>query len=68
MEERGVLEYLSAAFGRLRVETYPNFKLYYVFRSAAFGRLRVETLISSVNQFRASQPPSGGCVLKRAVV
>ena len=37
--------------------------------SAAFGRLRVETIVTERNVgFNATQPPSGGCVLKRAKI
>ena len=58
-----------AAFGRLCVETknlyeYPLDCL----EPAAFGRLCVETATSCKLPSSRSQPPSGGCVLKREEV
>ena len=36
-----------------------------VWHAAAFGRLCVETYITSLNELKVQQPPSGGCVLKQ---
>ena len=56
-----------AAFGRLCVETKLR-KMTGVTLScpAAFGRLCVETAVKPKSDMKlTSQPPSGGCVLKR---
>ena len=54
-----------AAFGRLCVETNINHGLYKTPIPAAFGRLCVETCCLFPIFEKRSQPPSGGCVLKR---
>ena len=56
-----------AAFGRLCVETERVCRHRQNTRPAAFGRLCVETKPSFEQMMEIhSQPPSGGCVLKRA--
>ena len=54
-----------AAFGRLCVETQNSTPRAPTCQPAAFGRLCVETPYGSSVSCRMSQPPSGGCVLKR---
>ena len=56
-----------AAFGRLCVETSGDGYEYLDADPAAFGRLCVETASARFISARISQPPSGGCVLKRQV-
>ena len=57
---------VPAAFRRLCVETTPLMLTVFALRPAAFRRLCVETVISTTNASSVkSQPPSGGCVLKR---
>ena len=64
---RGLMQ-LSAAFGRLRVETKALRMYSEISSSAAFGRLRVETNCGTLPTKRnAPQQPSGGCVLKPCV-
>jgi len=54
-----------AAFGRLCVETSHALYVSSAFGPAAFGRLCVETNCSVLIPLNlATQPPSGGCVLK----
>ena len=62
-----ILEFLrlvSAAFGRLRVETHYKYSKIKPAKTAAFGRLRVETFKYECRSQQVEQPPSGGCVLK----
>ena len=54
-----------AAFGRLCVETAQWRDNRKKEVPAAFGRLCVETSLLTVGRVFMSQPPSGGCVLKR---
>ena len=55
---------LSAAFGRLCVETDRRDRRLQRTKSAAFGRLCVETIDGNGRVVSLIQPPSGGCVLK----
>ena len=55
---------ISAAFGRLCVETSFCWQVFSKFLTAAFGRLCVETISISASNGKGIQPPSGGCVLK----
>ena len=66
MEFSATSDGYSAAFGRLRVETWHWEHYYPIAESAAFGRLRVETRHFCTASRLINQPPSGGCVLKRA--
>ena len=60
---------LPAAFGRLCVETVAFGFCGLVTGPAAFGRLCVETATwNSGVSYISSQPPSGGCVLKLALL
>ena len=54
-----------AAFRRLCVETHRQDAQTKTARPAAFRRLCVETYSTSSGTYSPSQPPSGGCVLKR---
>ena len=56
---------LPAAFGRLCVETSQGTPLKEITKPAAFGRLCVETDWEEDDEAKMTQPPSGGCVLKR---
>mgnify|MGYP001789334273 CR=1 FL=1 len=53
-----------AAFRRLCVETQLAGDMGMTFEPAAFRRLCVETMVHGLRLTTASQPPSGGCVLK----
>ena len=57
---------ISAAFGRLCVETSFCWQVFSKFLTAAFGRLCVETRHKAMRSEVSLQPPSGGCVLKPA--
>ena len=56
---------LPAAFRRLCVETTLIRRIGKLLAPAAFRRLCVETRLPSRKNQDRSQPPSGGCVLKR---
>ena len=59
--------FTPAAFRRLCVETNGRVKSDGKYKPAAFRRLCVETLLHLAARLPVSQPPSGGCVLKRFV-
>ena len=59
---------IPAAFGRLCVETIATEGILNYVAPAAFGRLCVETFKFNALGLNLNQPPSGGCVLKLAVI